>query len=112
MEFKNLGIVLVTTSSEEEAHAIASGLIEAGLAACINFTPITSVYKWEGELKCNEEWQLIIKTNLDNFSALSTKIKEIHTYQIPEIIALPIIKGSTAYLNWIQNNGQLGQEEK
>ncbi len=106
MEFKNLGVVLVTTSSEEEAHEIASILIESKLAVCINFTPVTSVYQWEGELKCDQEWQLIIKTDLDNFSDLATKIREIHSYEIPEIIALPIIKGSKSYLSWMQNNAK------
>lgn len=97
----NYGFVLVTASSREEAEKIAKGLIEAKLAACVSFTSIHSVYTWNGEVCSEDEWQLIIKTDLEKFEPLAEKIKTLHSYEVPEIIALPIIKGSTAYLNWI-----------
>ena len=97
----NYGIVLVTASSREEAEKIAQGLVEAKLAACVSFTPIHSVYTWQNEVCSEDEWQLVIKTDLEKFEALAEKIKALHSYEVPEIIALPIIKGSTAYLNWI-----------
>lgn len=101
MKFKDLGIVLVTASSEEEAHKIASTLIESHLAACVNLTPVTAVYRWQEKLNCDEEWQLTIKTDLSKFELLVNTIKEIHSYEIPEIIALPIVKGSSHYLGWM-----------
>lgn len=101
MKFKDLGIVLVTASSEEEAHKIASTLIETHLAACVSLNPVTAVYQWQGKLNCDDEWQLTIKTDLNQFDVLVKTINEIHSYEIPEIIALPIIKGSSDYLGWM-----------
>ncbi|NWF58236.1 MAG: divalent-cation tolerance protein CutA [Fischerella sp.] len=95
------GIVLVTAASREEAEAIASVLVESKLAACVNFFPIQSVYTWQGEVQKEQEWQLFIKTDLSQFSNLEAKIHEIHSYQVPEIIALPILAGSHPYLQWI-----------
>lgn len=102
MELTGLGVVLVTASSQQEAEKIAITLIENKLAACVNVTEVNSFYTWENKLNCDQEWQLIIKTDLTKFSSLSAKIKEIHSYEVPEIIALPIITGSQNYLNWIQ----------
>ena len=95
------GVVLVTTGSKEEAGAIARTLVEANLAACVSLLPIQSVYTWQGEVHQDEEWQLIIKTDLSQFSSLEAKIREIHSYELPEIIALPILQGSQPYLDWI-----------
>lgn len=95
------GVVLVTASSRQEAEAIATALIQSQLAACISFTPIHSMYTWEGEVCSDEEWQLIIKTDLNQFAALEAKVLSLHSYEVPEIIALPILAGSSAYLNWI-----------
>jgi periplasmic divalent cation tolerance protein len=97
----NLGVVLVTTGSAEEARAIAQALVESKLAACVNFTPIQSVYTWQGEVQVDQEWQLMIKTDLDQFDALAKKIQALHSYDVPEVIALPIVQGATAYLNWM-----------
>lgn len=95
------GIVLVTAGSQEEAKAIAHTLVENHLAACVTLFPIQSVYTWNGEIQSDTEWQLLIKTDLAKFSALETQIKELHSYEIPEIVALPIVAGSMPYLNWI-----------
>jgi periplasmic divalent cation tolerance protein len=97
----NYGIVLVTASSQQEAETIAKALVESRLAACANIFPIQSIYRWEGKVHNEPEWQLTIKTDLTQFTAIADKIREIHSYSVPEIIAIPIIAGSQPYLNWI-----------
>lgn len=94
-------LVLVTASSQSEAEAIAHSLVKSGLAACVSLVPMHSIYTWQGELHQEQEWQLLIKTNLSQFTALEAKIRELHSYEVPEIIALPIVAGSQPYLNWI-----------
>lgn len=101
---RNCCIVLVTTASEEQAKNIAKALIEAKLAACVAIEPIESVYTWEGKINCDREWQLTIKTQSSLFSLVSVKVKSLHSYEVPEIIALPIIAGSQSYLDWIAAN--------
>ena len=96
--------MLVTTSSPEEAKAIATSLIEAKLAACVNITSVDSFYTWEEQINSEREWQLAIKTDLEKFEQLSVKIQELHSYEVPEIIALPIIAGSPTYLDWLREN--------
>ncbi|MEM7553060.1 MAG: divalent-cation tolerance protein CutA [Cyanobacteria bacterium P01_A01_bin.84] len=108
-ESTNYTLVLVTTSSVEEAETIAAELLIAKLAACVNILPLhCSIYNWQGQVNKDKEWQLLIKTNINKFSVLETKIKELHSYEVPEIIALPIIAGSQAYLSWmdeqVENN--------
>jgi periplasmic divalent cation tolerance protein len=97
------GVVLVTASSQKEAETIAGSLIESQLAACVNLLPIHSIYTWQGQIHSASEWQLIIKTDLSLFSQLEKKIKELHSYEVPEIIALPILAGSQPYLKWISD---------
>jgi len=97
----NYGVVLVTGSSQQEAEAIATSLVKSQLAACVSLVPIQSIYTWQGELHQEQEWQLLIKTDLSKFQTLAAKIRELHSYEVPEIIALPIIAGSQPYLNWI-----------
>ncbi|OWY65945.1 divalent-cation tolerance protein CutA [cyanobacterium TDX16] len=101
MNKANYGVVFVTTGSQQEAEAIATSLVESKLAACINILPIQSVYMWKGEINKEQEWQLLIKTDLAQFSNLEAKIHELHSYEVPEIIVLPIVAGSQSYLNWI-----------
>jgi periplasmic divalent cation tolerance protein len=95
---------MVTAASRPEAETIAKALLEAKLAACITLLPVQSIYTWQGKVEQNEEWQLLIKTNLAQFSALEAKVREIHSYQVPEIIALPIVAGSEPYLQWLAEN--------
>ena len=97
----NFGIVLVTAASEAEAENIAKSLVDCKLAACVSLSPIRSIYIWQGEIHSVPEWQLLIKIDLAKFEALSAKVQELHSYEVPEIIAIPIIAGSDAYLNWI-----------
>ena len=104
MNLTGLGVVLVTASSSEEAKAIATSLIKAKLAACVNITSVDSFYTWEGKINSEPEWQLIIKTDLEKFEQLSAKVQELHSYDVPEIIALPIVAGSSAYLDWLKEN--------
>lgn len=95
------GVVLVTVASLAAGKAIAMSLIEAKLAACVNLFPLDSIYLWEGKINQEQEYQLIIKTDLSKFDELEAKIKTLHSYEVPEIIALPIIAGSNTYLDWL-----------
>lgn len=104
MNKANYGVVLVTAGSQQEAEAIATSLVESQLAACVNILPIQSVYTWQGKINQEQEWQLLIKTDLAQFSNLEAKIRELHSYEVPEIIALPILAGSQSYLNWISDS--------
>ena len=98
-------IVLVTCGSEEEALKIANTLVEDHLAACVNLvSPIRSIYRWEGKVWDEKEWLLIIKTQKQRFGEVEKKVKSLHSYSVPEIISLPIIEGSSSYLNWIKEN--------
>ncbi|NHC37073.1 divalent-cation tolerance protein CutA [Scytonema millei] len=101
MNNTNYGVVLVTAGSPQEAEAIATSLVASKLAACVNILPIQSVYTWQGEINQEQEWQLLIKTDLAQFSNLEAKIRELHSYEVPEIIAIPILAGSQSYLDWI-----------
>lgn len=100
-ESNQYGVALVTTSTEQEAEAIASALVVSGLAACVNIFPVRSIYIWQGQVNNEQEWQLFIKTDLQKFDQLAVKVKELHSYELPEIIALPIVAGSPEYLGWI-----------
>ncbi|MEG3939072.1 divalent-cation tolerance protein CutA [Microcoleus sp. S36b_A3] len=100
----NFGVVLVTAGSEAEAENIAKSLVENKLAACVSLSPIRSVYTWQGEIHSEAEWQLVIKTDLAKFEALKTKIQELHSYEVPEIIAIPIVAGSETYLHWLRQS--------
>jgi periplasmic divalent cation tolerance protein len=95
------GIVLVTTGTELEARAIAQNLVQAKLAACVNFYPVQSIYTWQEKMQQDPEWQLVIKTDLRRFDELVSTVQAIHSYDVPEIIALPIQTGELAYLDWV-----------
>ena len=98
-------IALVTCGSEEEALKIANALVESRLAACVNLVaPIRSIYRWEERIWDEKEWLLIIKTQKDRFEDLEKKVKSLHSYSVPEIVSLPIVEGSSSYLNWITEN--------
>lgn len=101
MEFQ---LILTTCPNEEVAKEIAKHLVTEKLAACVNILPnITSVYQWENELQCDNETQLLIKTQSDKFTRLSERINELHPYDVVEVIALNIQQGDKHYLNWIQD---------
>ncbi|RMG32355.1 MAG: divalent-cation tolerance protein CutA [Methanobacteriota archaeon] len=98
-------VVLCTAGSEDEAHRLADALVEENLAACVNVVPgVMSFYRWKGVINRDQEWLLIIKSTGEAYQALEKKIKTIHSYTVPEIIALPIISGSEDYLKWVGEN--------
>jgi periplasmic divalent cation tolerance protein len=104
-------LVSVTTPSSEEAKRIAEALVQERLAACVNIVPaITSIYHWQGEVHRDSEVLLIAKSRPELFDPLAARVKELHSYEVPEIIALPIVAGSKAYLNWIDESvqGEIG----
>jgi periplasmic divalent cation tolerance protein len=95
-------IVLTTAGSEEEAHKIATRLVERRLAACVNILPqMKSIYAWHGKVQESGEWLLVIKTIAPAFAEVSHVIKELHSYELPECICLAIEDGSAPYLEWI-----------
>lgn len=97
-------VVLVTASSKEEANKIARGLLEEKLAACVNIVSgLESRFWWQGKIDSAKEVLLIIKTRKALFNKLAKKVKSLHSYTVPEIIAFPIISGSKAYLEWIND---------
>jgi periplasmic divalent cation tolerance protein len=98
----NKRLVLTTTASLEEARKIAHALVESRMAACVNITPkIESVYRWEGQVEEAQEYQLLIKTTAELFPAVRDAIQQLHSYEVPECIALSVDDGSEAYLKWI-----------
>jgi periplasmic divalent cation tolerance protein len=98
-------LLYCTVPSMELGGKIASALVSEKLVACVNISSeIRSIYTWEGKIEDEKEYLLTMKTRINNFDEIETRIKEIHTYKVPEIIAIPIIKGSKEYLNWIENN--------
>jgi periplasmic divalent cation tolerance protein len=95
-------IVVSTASSFEEAEKIALALVGEKLAACVSFLPqIESRYWWEGEIQSGQEVLLIVKTLRGHFKAIEKRIKELHSYSVPEVLALPVALGSQAYLQWL-----------
>ena len=95
-------LVLTTCSSLEEARSIAQTLVERQLAACVNIAPqIESVYRWQGEVETATEWLLVIKTTAEVFDRLRETLSELHSYELPECIAIAVEDGSAAYLEWI-----------
>ncbi|MBC7232992.1 MAG: divalent-cation tolerance protein CutA [Chloroflexi bacterium] len=100
-------VVLITTSSTEEAQKIAHNLVGERLAACVNIVaPVHSVYRWRGEIQTDQEALLIVKTKADILEKLVQRVKQLHSYEVPEIIALPIISGAEDYLHWINEQIQ------
>jgi periplasmic divalent cation tolerance protein len=99
-------VVLVTCGSKKEARKIAQALVERRLAACVQEigVPVRSMYRWKGRVESANEVLLLIKTSRKRFSAVSTLVKKLHSYEVPEIIALNIADGSREYLDWITSN--------
>ncbi|MCG3112490.1 MAG: divalent-cation tolerance protein CutA [Candidatus Manganitrophus sp. SB1] len=100
-------VVLMTTSSKEEGEKIGRALVEMKLAACANiFSPISSIFSWEGKICQEQEALVILKSRRECFARLAEEVKRRHSYSVPEIIALPLVEGSSDYLNWIRENTQ------
>jgi len=97
-------VVLITASDEEEAVKIAQILVEEKLVACVNIVPrLRSIYIWQGEVEDETEALMLCKTRHDLFDTLQNRVKELHSYTVPEIIALPVVAGSDDYLGWIRD---------
>jgi periplasmic divalent cation tolerance protein len=96
-------VVLVTCGSLREARIIARKLVEQRLAACGNVVdaPVRSIYRWKGKVELAKEFLLILKSSRRRFAALEAAVRQLHSYDVPEIIALPVSAGSRAYLGWI-----------
>ena len=100
-------VVLSACGTAEEAEKIARRLVEKRLAACVNVVAgARSIYRWRGEIEEASEWMVIIKSRRDLFDELRSEVEKIHSYEVPEVIALGIIEGSEGYLNWME--GQIG----
>jgi periplasmic divalent cation tolerance protein len=95
-------VVLCTCSGPEEARRISRHLVEGRLAACVNILgPIESIYRWNDAVEAANEVLLVVKTSSDRFPALKSTILELHSYDVPEVIALPVQEGSEPYLAWL-----------
>lgn len=95
-------VVFSTCASPEDAERIARRLVDSRLAACVSIVPgIRSVYRWQGKVEDAAEQLLVIKTSRAAFPALRAEIENVHPYEVPEILALPVVEGSEKYLSWL-----------
>ena len=102
-------VVLITAGSQEEAHRIGDALIGQRKAACVNIIPqINSLFRWEGKIEDDRESLLLVKTRAELFPEVVDAVKSVHSYDVPEIIALPIVEGSQDYLKWIGEETDTG----
>lgn len=100
--------ITTTTGKRQDAEQIAAELVSRRLAGCVQVSgPIVSTFRWQGKVETAEEWMCVIKTSRDQLAAIQKAFVEIHPYEVPEIIATPIVDGSEAYLKWLgeQLNG-------
>ena len=100
-------VVLSTVARAEDGERIARELVTRGLAACVNLVPgLVSIYRWKGAVEREEERLLVIKTRRETFAALRDALVALHPYEVPEVIALPIIDGHAPYLDWLDANSR------
>lgn len=94
--------VATTIDTAERAQELARRLVEQHLAACVQVVgPITSIYRWQGQVEQSQEWLCLIKTTAANYAALEAAIRALHPYDVPEIIATPVVAGNPDYLAWV-----------
>ncbi|QWR76687.1 divalent-cation tolerance protein CutA [Candidatus Magnetomonas plexicatena] len=97
-------VVLITTPDADTANVISEAVINENLAKCVNIIKeVNSVFHWDGKINHENETLMIIKTKKENFKSLMKKVKTLHPYTVPEIIALPIVDGSEEYLSWLDS---------
>jgi periplasmic divalent cation tolerance protein len=102
-------VVLSACDSAEQAASLARHLVEKRLAACVNIIPgARGFYRWKGAIEDAAEWLLVIKSRRDLFTALRSEIAKMHTYEVPELLALPVVEGAESYLEWLDR--ELGPE--
>ncbi len=100
-----IALILTTAGSEAEASGIARTLVERRLAACVNVIPrVQSTHRWKGEVRTEAEWLLVVKTSRDRFEAVREAIRSLHSYEVPEIVMLPVEAGDAEYLAWIDES--------
>jgi len=98
-------IVLTTAAGHDEAARLAATFVEERLAACATLIPaVESIYRWEGQVESTSETLLLIKTEADQLAALETRLRELHSYQVPEFLVLNVESGSHAYLEWLRTS--------
>jgi periplasmic divalent cation tolerance protein len=105
--------VMTTVSSREDAQRIADALVDRRLAACVQVIgPIASTYRWEGKVTTDEEWLCLAKSREDLYPTLEQAIVELHPYELPEILAVPVLAGAAGYLAWLDHEvgGRPGTE--
>ena len=94
--------IKTTCSTEQEARTIAASIVESRLAACVQVSPISSIYRWQGKIETSDEWLCIIKTTNERYPAVRDAILHMHSYECPQIVVLSIKDGTNDYLNWIE----------
>jgi periplasmic divalent cation tolerance protein len=99
--------IVTTTANQDEARKIAAILVERHLAACVQIAgPIESTYRWQGKIETAIEWQCSIKARRSSFAAVEKCIREVHSYEVPEILALPVVDISGPYAQWLRDSTQ------
>jgi periplasmic divalent cation tolerance protein len=102
-----LRVIFTTTGSEEQALAIARALVSDRLAACVNIIgPIRSVYRWRDAIEDEREYLLLIKTRALNYMKVERRVRELHTYEVPEVLALTVDRGSPPYIQWLLDSSR------
>ena len=102
-------LVLTTVPDDERGDALARTLVDDRLAACVNlYRPMESIYRWKGQVECDTERQLVIKTTRDRLSAIEARLHELHSYELPEFIIVSIDEGSAAYMKWVIDQTRSG----
>ncbi len=104
--------VVTTTERREDAERIGRALVEERLAACVQVAgPITSTYRWQGKIETAQEWQCWAKSRRDLYDRIERAIRRLHPYEVPEVLAMPIVAGSADYLAWLDAETQKGNDE-
>ena len=102
MNHPQLAVFYITAGSAEEGNKVGKGLVEAKLAACVNLVEgVQSTYLWQGAINTDKEVLLVVKSRLSLLSKIEAKVKELHSYDVPELIAMPIVGGSEVYIKWV-----------
>ena len=97
-------IVLTTIDSADSAQQIASALVDRKLAACVQISRIDSVYAWQGEVQRDPEWRLLVKTTAERYADVESAIRDLHTYDLPAVVAVPVERGYEPFLDWVADN--------
>ena len=104
-------VVLSTCASEQEGEKLARLLVDGRMAACVNVLPrMRSVYRWKGNVESADECLLLVKSSRELFDSVKAVLATAHSYEVPEVVALPIVDGSETYLNWLEATLKTGPE--